>query len=25
MSYEPTGPMKTAMIHITAPVGKWLF
>jgi hypothetical protein len=22
MSYEPTGPMKTAMIHITAPVGK---
>jgi hypothetical protein len=25
MSYEPTGPMKTAMIHITAPIGKWLF
>jgi hypothetical protein len=25
MSYEPTGPMKTAMIHITTPIGKWLF
>ena len=22
MSYEPTGPMNTAMIHITAPIGK---
>jgi hypothetical protein len=25
MSYEPTGSMKTAMIHIKAPIGKWLF